>query len=154
MTDLETKKNVIMNSASEGSLPNLLDGVSIVRGYLDITTGQLRPTTSSDNEYTTDFVDIEGMDLILCTLHFATNPSSRWVKYCCYDDTQTFISPRVNVEKNNLPINNSFVVEPPANAKYVRISWGLVNVQSADIGLYDLTNISRGAEVTVTNQSE
>lgn len=110
---------------------NLLSQNDLIPGYLN-DKGALNPPTEGVNERTSPFLEVDASQSYTAQVFVTLSVTSRtsWSAIGWFDSNQQFIN-RVVFQENNPQsadyYNYSHTVQPPSNAKFVRISfrqWG------------------------------
>lgn len=104
---------------------NILDGVSIVPGYIN-SGGSVSDQSSTSREITTDYVDVsDHLGGYIYTAYIG-NPGGAWFAYAFYDSSHNIVGSRTTYSINNA---NDVLSCPPriaipaSGVKYVRISF-------------------------------
>lgn len=106
---------------------NLLSQNDLVPGYLN-DTGTLTVTTTGANDRTSPFISIDTSQSYTAQVFVNLSVTSRtsWISICWFDSNQQFIN-RVAFQENSPESAGYYsyrhTVQPPSNAKFVRISF-------------------------------
>lgn len=129
---------------------NAYDESTCVAGYMS-TTATITTQSSTNLEFTTDYIPVEIGDKVKFTIDFPTNKSS-WVAYFLFNekDQNTRIGTRV-VNQNLSIAHHTFDVDV-TEGSYIRYSYRTYGVSKQSI-LIDRNNI-KGFEERITKNKE
>ena len=149
MSELETKRNSIMNAIASGQLTNLLANCTWLDGYFGRNT--IETPTSNKEKYCEEYIEVQpNHRYLLINKTSGVNPF--WCRYLIYNSSQTYIDLQTLTAPNDTRQNfQMWECNTTGGAYYIRVSQRTFG--DIDVALVDMDEVEQWLDSKISYEN-